>query len=43
MKNEILVISQKFWQAMERADEAGMREIADPNCCFVHIGHLWIG
>lgn len=38
MKNEIIVISQKFWQAMERADEAGMREIADPNCCFVHIG-----
>lgn len=38
MKNEILVISQKFWQAMERADEAGMRESADPNCCFVHIG-----
>ena len=38
MKNSIIELSQKFWQAMERADEAGMREIADPNCCFVHIG-----
>lgn len=38
MKNSIIELSQKFWQAMERADEAGMREIADPNCCFVYIG-----
>ena len=37
-ENQIIEISQKFWQAMERADEVGMREIADPNCCFVHIG-----
>lgn len=30
--------TQRFWAAMEAADEAGMRSIADPNCTFVHIG-----
>lgn len=30
--------SQQFWTAMEQADEAGMRAIADENCTFVHIG-----
>ena len=37
-ENQIIEISQKFWQAMECANETEMREIADPNCCFVHIG-----
>ena len=34
----LLEISQEFWAAMENADEAGMRAIADPDCTFVHIG-----
>ena len=34
----ILDQSTKFWAAMEQADEAGMRAVADPNCGFVHIG-----
>lgn len=38
MEKIVLEASQQFWQAMERADEAGMRRIADPNCGFVHIG-----
>lgn len=38
MEHKIIEISQKFWQAMERADETKMREIADPSCRFVHIG-----
>lgn len=38
MKEKVLEASKKFWDAMERANEAGMREIADPNCNFVHIG-----
>lgn len=38
LKDRIIETSQKFWQAMERADEAGMRGIADTNCRFVHIG-----
>ena len=38
MEQMILDLSQRFWQAMESADEAGMRAIADPNCTFVHIG-----
>ena len=38
MEKAVLDTSQRFWQAMERADEAGMREIADPNCRVVHIG-----
>lgn len=35
---KILETSEKFWKAMETADEAGMRAYADPNCSFVHIG-----
>ena len=38
MKEKIIETSKRFWDAMEHADEAGMREIADPNCSFVHIG-----
>ena len=38
MKDELFALSQKFWDAMEHADEAGMRACADPNCNFVHIG-----
>ena len=38
MKERILETSKKFWEAMETADEAGMRAIADPQCNFVHIG-----
>ncbi len=38
MENKVLETSKKFWQVMEQADEAGMRQIADPNCNFVHIG-----
>lgn len=34
----VLDASGKFWTAMENADEAGMRSIADPSCTFVHIG-----
>ena len=30
--------SQSFWAAIESADEAQMRSIADENCTFVHIG-----
>lgn len=30
--------SEKFWTAMEAADEAGMRAVCDPGCTFVHIG-----
>ena len=36
--DQLLTVSQKFWDAMEHADEAGMRACADPNCNFVHIG-----
>lgn len=38
MKEQLLNTSKAFWSAMERADEAGMREIADAECTFVHIG-----
>lgn len=38
MNEKILETSKKFWDAMEHADEAGMRAVADPNCNFVHIG-----
>ena len=38
MENELLALSQKFWDSMEHADEAGMRACADPECSFVHIG-----
>lgn len=38
MKEKVLEASKRFWNAMEHADEAGMREIADAGCSFVHIG-----
>lgn len=38
MEEKVLALSKEFWNAMENADEAGMREIADPDCNFVHIG-----
>lgn len=38
MKRELLDRSRAFWSATETADETAMREIADPNCTFVHIG-----
>ena len=38
MEEKILAVSKKFWEAMESADEAGMRAAADPECNFVHIG-----
>lgn len=34
----VLDVSERFWTAMEQADEEGMRAAADPNCTFVHIG-----
>ncbi|MCC8102680.1 MAG: nuclear transport factor 2 family protein [Clostridiales bacterium] len=38
MKEKLLEISKTFWNAMEHADEDGMRRIADAGCTFVHIG-----
>lgn len=38
MENDILKVSQNFWNAMEHADEEGMRLYADQDCQFVHIG-----
>ena len=38
MKEELLALSGRFWDAMEKRDEAGMRAAADPDCNFVHIG-----
>lgn len=38
MKNQVLETSRRFWEVMEKANEAGMRAIADPKCNFVHIG-----
>lgn len=38
MEEKILKQSAMFWDAMEHANEKGMREIADANCNFVHIG-----
>jgi len=38
MTNQVISISDKFWKAMETADEAGMRAYAAPDCTFVHIG-----
>ncbi len=34
----ILETSKQFWDAMEHADEEGMRRIADERCMFTHIG-----
>lgn len=38
MRETVLALSGKFWEGMLYADEAAMREVADPDCCFVHIG-----
>lgn len=38
MEESVLETSKRFWDVMEHGDEAGMREIADPKCRFVHIG-----
>ena len=38
MRETVLALSGKFWDGMLYADEAAMREVADPDCCFVHIG-----
>lgn len=38
MEKRVLEVSQKFWQAMEKADEKLMRLYADKKCQFVHIG-----
>lgn len=38
MTNQVISTSDKFWKAMEAADEAGMRALAVPDCMFVHIG-----
>lgn len=38
MEGQLIKRSQDFWYAMEHADEAGMRVVADPRCEFVHIG-----
>lgn len=38
MTNQVISVSDKFWAAMEAADEAGMRAYAVPDCTFVHIG-----
>jgi ketosteroid isomerase-like protein len=38
MKDQVIKVSDKFWKAMENADEAGMRALAVPDCTFVHIG-----
>ena len=37
-ERQVLDASQRFWTAMKRSDEAGMRDVADPDCTFVHIG-----
>ena len=38
MTNQVINVSDKFWAAMEAADEASMRILAVPDCTFVHIG-----
>ena len=38
LNDQLIETSQRFWNAMEHADEAGMRAVADPECTFVHIG-----
>ena len=38
MTNQVINVSDKFWAAMEAADEAGMRALAVSDCIFVHIG-----
>ena len=38
LNDQLIETSKCFWDAMEHADEAGMRAIANPACTFVHIG-----
>lgn len=38
MKEKLLALSQRFWDAMEHADEVAMRACTHPKCNFVHIG-----
>ncbi len=38
MKDTIIDLSMKFWNALKEADTAGMRSVCDPGCYFVHIG-----
>lgn len=38
LNDQLIETSQRFWDAMEHADEEGMRAVADPECTFVHIG-----
>lgn len=38
MKKELLETSNKFWKAIKEADVKTMRDIANNNCTFVHIG-----
>ncbi len=38
MEQQILDLSKAFWEAMETADEQGMRKYADSKCMFTHIG-----
>ncbi len=38
MENEVLKVSQNFWEAMENANEEKMRLYANARCQFVHIG-----
>ena len=38
MNKTLLDMSRQFWEAMEHADEVGMRACAHPDCNFVHIG-----
>ena len=38
MNGTLLDISRQFWEAMEHADEVGMRACAQTDCNFVHIG-----
>ena len=38
LNDQLIETSQRFWDAMEHADEAGMCAVADPECTFVHIG-----
>lgn len=38
MNEEVKNLSLKFWTALEKSDTKTMREIASPDCYFVHIG-----
>lgn len=38
MEKQLTAASDRFWKAMENADETGMRACASADCTFVHIG-----